>query len=277
MAKGSRKWDENIGFTHRSSITYQPVGSSTITDYGQNRIIQAGALSNANIYSDSSNGRGTILVGASYYPNASSSNHGIFIDSPIPVNTATTPEGLRKGHFITTWFPSNEIQNKWSRLWVVYSRFKNSGDSIVAKYRVYEQEPTQATITWTSTTTFTTTTDVSAYWTSGTGGEVEILNGFGAGNCAHITSIVNNAGTYTVTIDTAATGVVNTNTAVARFQHWIKLFPEATGQVKPWTQMAISGASDYQIQLKICLTMVEGDEFKKLVLISNEDIKADPK
>lgn len=274
LPSGIWEWSKENGFTHRSSITYQPVGSDTITDYGQNRISAAGALANANIYSDSVDGRGTLLVGSTYYTNASSTANGIFIDSPIPVNTPTTPEGPKKGSFITTWFQSQEVQDKWLRLWAIYKRFKNETDRIVFKYRLTEDEPTIATITWTSTTTFTTTTNITAYWTSGTGGEVEILNGTGGGNCAHITNITENAGTYTVTLDTVITGVTN-GTAVARFQHWIKLFPEASGLVKSWTQMNID-AFNTEIQLKGFMTFTGSGEFIKVALFSNEDIKINP-
>lgn len=157
----------------------------------------------------------------------------------------------------------------------MYKRFKSSSSSIVAKYRCFEEDPVQATITWVNTTSFTTTTDVSAYWNgTDTGGEVEVLNGTGAGNCAHITSIVNNAGTYTVTLDTTITGVA-TGTAVARFQKWIKLFPTATGQVKQYTQMAMN-ANDVRVQIKLCFTFYGDDEFLKMALFSNEDIKITP-
>ncbi len=142
------------------------------------------------------------------------------------------------------------------------------------KYRVNEEEPVYATITWTSTTTFTTTTDVTAYGPNAAGfngtqgGEVEIIQGTGGASCAHITNIVNNAGTYTVTLETAITGV--TGTAKARFQKWIKLNPEAIGQVKSYEQQSI-GANNVRIQIKGCLTFTGNGEFYKLAMVSNTD------
>lgn len=101
---------------------------------------------------------------------------------------------------------------------------------------------------------------------------MEILQGTGSGACVHITDISENGGTYTVTVDTAVTGVT-TGTAKARFQKWIKLFPVVTGQVRSWEQMSI-GAPNTRIQIKGCMTFKGNDEFHKFVLVSNEDIKA---
>lgn len=269
LPSGVWEWSSDFGFTHKHSISYNPVASSTITDYGQNRVALTGALSNGDALS-SPTGTGTILVGVNYYTDATNIVSGIFVDDSE--NTIQ-----KKGYFVTTWFNSQQIEDKWARIWTVYRRFLASNDSIVLKYRLYEEEPIEATITWTSTTTFTTTTDVTAYSPTATGfngtsgGEVEIIRGTGGASCAHITSIVNNAGTYTVTLDTIITGV--TGTATARFQKWIKLLPEITGQVKSWEQMAI-GMNNTRIQIKGCLTFTGDDEFQKFALVSNEDIKS---
>jgi len=269
LPSGVWEWSSDFGFTHKHSVSYNPVASSTITDYGQNRVALTGALSNGDALS-SPTGTGTILVGVNYYTDATNIVSGIFVDDSE--NTIQ-----KKGYFVTTWFNSQQIEDKWARIWAVYRRFLASNDSIVLKYRLYEEEPIEATITWTSTTTFTTTTDVTAYSPTATGfngtigGEVEITRGTGGASCAHITSIVNNAGTYTVTLDTVITGV--TGTATARFQKWIKLLPEITGQVKSWEQMAI-GMNNTRIQIKGCLTFTGDDEFQKFALVSNEDIKS---
>mgnify|MGYP006921306336 CR=1 FL=1 len=269
LPSGIWEWSEDFGFTHKHSASYNPVASSTIIDYGQNRVALTGALANGDTISDPS-GTGTILAGINYYTDATTVVAGIMVD-----DSANTIQ--KKGYFVTTWFNSQQIEDKWARLWIVYRRFLASNDSIVLKYRLYEEEPIEATITWTSTTTFTTTTDVTAYGPTATGfngtigGEVEITRGTGGASCAHITNVVNNAGTYTVTLDTTITGA--TGTATARFQKWIKLLPEITGQVKSWEQMAI-GMNNTRIQIKGCLTFTGDDEFQKFALVSNEDIKS---
>jgi hypothetical protein len=211
-----------------------------------------------------------IICGSGYCTDATTGTNGIFYDDSLNVLQ-------KKGYFVTTWFNSNEIQDKWERLWAVYSRFLNANDSIVCKYRNNEVDPVYATITWVNTTSFTTTTDISAYGPTASGfngtigGEVEIIRGTGGGQCVHITNISLNAGTYTVTVDTVVTGVT-TGTAIARFQKWIKLLPEITGQVKSYGQMAI-GANGTRCQIKCCMTFQGNDELQKLALFSNEDIK----
>lgn len=262
-------------FTHRYSATLKPRSSSTVTDFGQNRVVNVGAIKQNTLMSDSTDGRSTLVAGFTYYTDASSTKSGIFIDSPA--SPSTDNEGQKRGYFVTTFFNSQEIQDKWSRLWVTFRRFLNSTDKIVFKYRLNEEDPIVATITWTSTTTFTTTTNVSAYgptatgFNGTTGGEVEVLQGTGSGSCTHISSIINNGGTYTVTLDNPVTGV--TGTAKARFQKWIKMFPEINGQVLSYGQMPI-GDSNTRIQIKGVLEFTGDDEFHKFVLTSNEDIKA---
>ncbi len=263
-------------FTHKYSYTLKSLASSTITDYGQNKLVGVGAVktNNLSLGNTRTGGRSTILSGVNYYTDATTEKSGIYIDSPS--NPSSNTEGQKRGYYVTTWFTSSEVQDKFERLWDTHKRFLTSTDKIVYKYRLIEEDPIQATITWTSTTTFTTTTDVSAYAPTATGfngtsgGEVEVLQGTGSGSCTHISSIVNNAGTYTVTLDTAVTGV--TGTAKARFQKWIKLYPDVTGLVKSWESIAIGGYNT-QIQIKCCMEFTGDMEFHRLAIFSNEDIK----
>lgn len=270
IPSGVWEWSDKFGFTQRNTFTYLPNGSTSITDYGQNEIKAPGALFDVSSVLPATAGRnGSILVGANYYTSATVDTFGIFFDD---LNDTMQ----KKGYFVTTWFFSNEIESKWNRIWAIFKRFLGSSDSIVFKYRLFEEAPVYATITWTSTTTFTTTTDVTAYapgapgFSTTSGGEVEILQGTGGASCAHITSVVNNAGTYTVTLDTAIIGVTN-GTAKARFQKWIKVFPEITGQIKSYEQMAI-GANNTRVQIKGCLTFTKDGEFVRFALFSNPDI-----
>jgi len=273
LPSGIWEWSPEYGFTHKYSLTYNPVASATITDFGQNRLSRVGGLSDVNWASDSATRNGTILCGATYFTDATTTASAILLDDSN--NTVQ-----KKGYFVTTWFNSEEVEDKWIRLWAIYKRLLASTDTIVFKYRLNEENPVYATITWTSTTTFTTTTNITAYGPTAAGfngtigGEVEVLQGTGGSVCAHITSIVNNAGTYTVTIDTVATGVTN-GTAKARFQKWIKIFPEISGQIKSWEQMSI-GDNNTRIQIKCCMTFTGDDEFQRFALVSNEDIKINP-
>lgn len=277
VPSGVWEWSEAFGFTHKYSVGYTPRETTTITDWGQNRLWDVGALANISIGNDTGDANGSLLMGANYYTDSTTStatNWGIFYDDSNDLIQ-------KKGYFVTTWIDSTEIQDKWSRLWGVYKRFLASTDKIVFKYRIIEEDPVVADITWVNTTSFTTTTNISAYGPAATGfngtqgGEVEFIQGVGSGLCAHITNVSEAGGTYTVTIDETATGATTT-TGKARFQKWIKLNPTtAQNQIAQYSQYAV-GASSPDIQIKCCMTFTGKDEFTKLALVSNEDIKISP-
>lgn len=88
-----------------------------------------------------------------------------------------------------------------------YERMKSATDKIIFKYRVEEDPnlPLNAAVTWTSNTVFTST--ASGFANAAKGHEVEIIMGNGSGTTAHIASISEAAGTYTVTLDEAITGI----------------------------------------------------------------------
>lgn len=271
MPSGVWEWSKEKGIVHLYSFTYNPNSSSTITDFGQNQISRIGALESMQIPT-SSNVDGTLLAGATVYTNASSTTSGIFND-----NSLDTIQ--KKGYIVSDWIDSDGVDEEWERLWPTFRKLLDSGDRIVAKYRIYKADPTYFDLTWTSTTTFTTTTNLTAYWTTGQafGGEVEILRGTGSGSCAHITSIVNNAGTYTVTLDTVITGVTN-GTASARAQNWIKCLPEITPTTIANTIGATygnltMGKSNSRVQIKFCFTFTGPDEFYRFKVTSGVNIK----
>lgn len=275
LPSGIWEWNKDIGFTHKYSASYNPIGSETITDFGQNRVARVGAIASM-LVQGSGNIDGTLLAGIQYYTNASSSTSAILTDNSL--------DTIRKsGYFVTCWFESDEIEDNWLKAWAVYRRFLNSTDRMAFKYRLEEEAPIEATITWVDTTSFTTTTDISAYANTATGfdgtygGEVEILRGTGGGVCRHITGVVNNAGTYTVTLDTAVTGVT-TGTATARFQKWVKLLADPTpttnagevyGQVNSYTGFPIAKNSP-RIQIKGYMEWTGKNEFHKLGLYSTD-------
>lgn len=250
--------------THKYSVTLNADGNATTTDFGQNRISEIGAIKvNSLTNSSSSSGRGSLFVGAQYYKDASTTETAILIDSPQ--GGTSKYEGQKRGYFVTTWYESPEVESTWTKIWATYKRFKNSTDKIIFKYRLEEEDPIEATITWTSTSTFTTTTNISAY----AGYEAEIIQGTGSGACTNITSVTELAGTYTVTIDTAISGV--TGTAKARFQKWKKIYPVASGTVKSYTEMPFD-ATNVRIQIKGILEWTGDGEFSKFILMDDEDI-----
>ena len=261
-------------FTHRYSFTLKTVASSTVTDYGQNRILGAGALKVNTLQSDISSGKSILICGCSYYQNLTTTRSAIFIDSPAKQPTST--EGQKKGCFITNFLESDEIANAWDSISASFKTLATEGDSVIFKYRTTEVSPVEASITWVDSTNFTvlnSAVDVSQYWTENTGGEVEITLGTGGGSCSHIINAVNNAGTWTVTLDETIPNV--TGTAKARFQKWIKLYPkEELSQISTYLQSEIGTDSTPRIQIKGCLTWTGDGEFYKSIITSNEDIKS---
>ena len=256
---------ETYNLTHRYSPTLKALSSATVTDFGQNRVSVVGALKENTLQSDSNLGRSSLIAGINYYTDATTIKSGIFIDSPYKPDT--DKEGQKRGYFVTTQFESYQITDTWLRLWAIYKRFANATDKLIFKYRLEEEDPIQATITWISTTTFSTTTDISDYLNF----EAEIIQGAGSGACTNIIDITENAGTYTATIDAAISGV--TGTAKARFQKWIKL-GEISNTVLSYGELPID-VPDVKIQIKGILEWTGDGEFAKMIINSKEDINID--
>lgn len=209
------------------------------------------------------------MAGATYFTNASSTLNGIFIDD-------SNDTVQKKGYFVTGIIEADEIEEKFNRIWAKYKRFLNANDKVVFKYRNFEEEPVTATITWVSTTSFTTPTDITAYGVisdTGVGYEVEVLQGTGSGSTAHITNITG-SGPYTVTIDETITGVTS-GTAIARFQKWIKIgeVPYSVGSIKQWEQLEINNSNDTQIQIKGCFTFTGQGQLDELITKSEPNQK----
>lgn len=253
------------GLYCKHAIAQTKVGG-TIADYGQANISGVGALSEALDPNSNPNNNG-FFAGAAYYSNATTTQGGIFYNDLTDV--------LQKaGYFISPKLSdTNQIQAQNGNLWMLYRKFLNANDKIVAKYRIVEEDPVEATITWTSTTTFTVLNSavvVSNYWTAGIGGEVEIMNGVGGGRCSHITNAALAAGTWTVTVDETYTGA--TGTAIARFQKWVKLLP-ITSDGETFKQMQVALPANW-VQFKIWMLFQGKDEVERLVLVNEEYNKA---
>jgi hypothetical protein len=250
---GIWEYDKDIGLYHKYTPSYCTT-SVSVTDYGQQRMSVAGGLGFCKSPSTSTN-YGTLLAGATIYSDATTTISGIYFDD-------TGDLAIKTGYIVTTKIPSSAVSDTWQRLVLKYNPMSSGSNKIITKYRLSDVNPVEATITWTSTTTFTTTTDLSAYWTSGTGFECEVVKGTGAGMCSHITSITG-SGTYTVTVDEVHTGVTS-GTAIARFQKWIKLgsMADTTSTFKTFGFPAT--ASSNYLQLKVFMIMYNADELKEV-------------
>lgn len=173
------------GLYHKNS----PCSASS--DWGQQALLTTGAIFGTKRSTNN------YLAGFSYYTDdTSTSRNGIFYDD---VSTNTN----KRGSFRTPFVNSPNIQENWQK--GVY-RFKPipSGDKIIGKYRTAKAMnlPFIASVTWTGTTSFTSTS--SSFQYASVGDEIEIIMGTGASTSAHITAIAGpTASTYTITLDEA--------------------------------------------------------------------------
>lgn len=259
MASGIWEFSKDTGFVHRQSFSYNILGNTTVTDHGQNRVSQVGALVEADIPSNSANGKPTLICGAIYYTDASTTSVGVFVDDPLDTTQ-------KYGYLVSSWVSSQGVKDAWNKFVLRFRQFLNSGDKIIAKFRIRESSATEIAITWVNTTSFTTTTNLLAM----VGYEVEVIQGTGSGKCAHIVTVVNNSGTYTVTVDETFTGVT-TGTAKARIQNWTKLL-SFSNQLDESASTEI-GKSSERIQLKVCMQFTGEDELHELALINNNHEK----
>lgn len=260
LPSGVWEWSEKNGFVHKQSLSYMPPTSTSVTDYGQNRLVQVGAL--ANVKRGTIAAQNTIIAGVAYYTNATSSLNGIFIDAPYPTNDATYSEGQKYGYFVTSWIPSTNLKDTWQKIALKHRKFLTSTDKITLKYRTTEADPIEISIIWTSTTTFTTSTDLTLY----KGYEVEGLQGTGSGFCAHIINIDVANSVYTVTVDETFTGA--SGTAKMRVQAWKKIL-SITGQLTESKIQTIPNCSSERIQVKCCMQFTGDNEVHEMIVINS--------
>lgn len=237
IPSGIWEWSQQNGLVHVSSLTYTPHNTSTITDYGQNQISRAGAIMNV----DTQNNNRTYFVGATYYTNASSTTSALFRQDVEQV-------AQKYSSFVTSWILSPNVTEKWQKLYSKYKKLVDIDDKIVVKYRKTEEDPTHVDITWGSTTSFVTSTDV----TDKVGYEVEVLRGTGSGKCSHIISVTG-SGPYTVALDETYEGV--SGTAKARILNFTKLGQITSDDINEYKEFSFKGENSYRIQLKVCMQL----------------------
>ncbi len=241
------------GLIHKHAISSNKA-ADIATNFGQVRITGVGALKNMNIPSTAAGANGTFFVGSGYYTDATTIKYGIFYDD----RNDTLP---KSGYLITSKLLAQNyrrtlaVDDCWNDIYSFHRVLLSSNDRIVLKYRLTDVAPIEATVTWTSTTTFTTTTDVSAYQNF----EAEILQGIGAGISTKILTVVNNAGTYTVTLKDTIYGA--TGTAKVRFQYWVER-DTINNQKYHWQKTPL-GVQGTWIQFKIFMYFTGRDEIEK--------------
>lgn len=229
------------------------------TDYGHQDLQAPGGL----YWVPSGVSTRNLLAGGIINTTATAGNQaGIWL---LEAPTSTT---LTRGHFITQFISSDGIKDFWDILWLRFRRLMTAGSSIIVKGRgvrplvLANRRPLSATITWTSTTTFTLTL-AAADDSLSVGDEVEVLNGVNAGYLAHITTISgNHAAIQTITIDETVTTASSTSTA--RFERWKKLGTITSTSV--YEQFVNTGIDSSFIQFKVELRGLANEmEFTEMI------------
>jgi hypothetical protein len=156
-----------------------------------------------------------IFAGIQPFSDGGSGNGYTGLYSNLNINLVSVPNVAQ---IVLPKINSASIQSNWNNIWLKYSLFAN--EQIVVKARAVEWSksgylpytPTSTSGgggTWTSSTTFTTNTDLSPIQNSFQNLEVWFLAGVNSGLTAHITNLSYNSGSglWTVTLDTTLTYV----------------------------------------------------------------------
>ena len=149
----------------------------------------------------------------------------------ITVLGTIVDEHENRGYWITPKLESQNIIDKFNHLVKKFKPMVHDEDKIIVKYRTKDNTlPDYRTLdfdnnssiseVWVDGNTYTSTQDLSMI---SAGDEVEIVGAQGSGYCAHITSITENAGTYTVNLDETIPSVTAGEKLKAIYSNWTKL------------------------------------------------------
>jgi len=159
----------------------------------------------------------SVLASGGYYTDSGSTDlPALYVDDHAG-NTK------RRARLWTNQIFTTDTASFFQKITLKYGKMKNSGDKILVKYRTNEDAnyPATGVITWSDTDTFTTTDTSFANVVAGD--EIFVLTGNGGGSSAHISSISEAGGTYTVNLDEAAYGVSASDTGTVAVENWKKL------------------------------------------------------
>ena len=214
------------------------------------------------------------IAGASVPTNATpSTREGLF--NTLGVSTPAT----NRGYFVTAKLENpSAVRSFWKRIHLAFRGFERSTDRIVVKYRTEQVRQFMHSAagdsvggayfngTWSDTggDTFTSTDDLSNIQI---GDEIEILYGEFAGMLAHVSSISESGGTYTVVLDES----IGTTTSSATFRMRVQRFTKLntiSDQALVKKLMTIAKRSSW-IQFKVELRGSEtSPELEKLLIES---------
>lgn len=265
-------YKKETGLIHKYSPSLQPIADSGVTnliDWGQYNVVFAGAVHVLRLPSTNSE-KGRVLFGSTIATGSTIDVATTSITVTLCTNdTAETAQNV--GQFVTTEIHSQSIIETWQKIYAMYQKLGSANDKIVVKYKTEKDSPTTASITWADIDRITTTTDVSNYQI---GDEVKFIQGTGSGKSFTITSIANNAGTYTVILSESVPSGVIGLTGLAQFEKWIKAGEITNTDTSQYKEMAVSlkNISPF-LQVKVQMQFTGDNEMYGLFVISNSEIK----
>jgi len=183
----------------------------------------------------------------------------------VAVLNTPCPPLPNRGYIITPKMYSLNLEDKYNAIHLKYNKLKRD-DKIIIKYKTSQRDDWPITLdyrdvdsigdgkgTWTDTDTFTTDKDLS---TVVAGDEIEIVYGVGSGFTAHVSSISEASGTYTVNLDEEFIFASATDQFYFVVDNWTKLDTIDKDNKKTKMRLPKVGASEF-IQFKIELRGVE--------------------
>lgn len=262
---GIYEYTKENGLVFKFSPSLSEYGGA-IADYGAELTSTTGAIFDATArVSNTSNYEASVMFGCSIKKNATTSWDAIFTD-------VIEPTIKQSGYLVSPWLESDQVSDAFTNIVIKYRKFLGETDKIVVKYRITKDVPlVEQNAIWTSGTTLTVTG--SEFSALEVGDEVEVLNGYGAGKCAHISAISNVSTTYTITLDDTVPGVSNTDTSHVRFQKWKKL-PEITavGDIQYATRQIPQFNKNTEVQIKVVMEWTgANNELREISVVNNTD------
>ncbi len=146
-----------------------------------------------------------------------------------------------RGYLITPKLQSQALTEMWQNVSIKFRGVDMAEDKILVKYRNIERTDTLTgidlaltqTATWVNTSMFTTT--ATTFSSAKKGDEISFHSGSGSGYIAHIFSISESGGTYTVTLDEVIQNVTAGDTVGFVVENWNKIGTITTDDVDYFT------------------------------------------
>ena len=189
----------------------------------------------------------------------------------------TVPDLENRGYFTTPRIESQNILDTFNKIYLKFKPLVQDIDKIIIKYRTNKRtglpiitpQSDTGSCTWTNTTTFTTTVDISQ---AIIGDEVELISGSGSGQTAHIVTSILSAGTYTVVLDEPIKYILASDKSYFIIDNWNKIKTIDNTNTEGYDETSINRTSKW-IQFKVELRGV-GVTIEELQLINKEHLKS---